>query len=362
MILNDEFILLFYSEDTKFLIKYESGSSFNCHKGGITFPENLNFGDCLVTNKGYKFYVLKPKLKDRAMRVKRSHTIVYPKEAPRIIYELGILPGMKVAEIGTGSGAMTLILAETIGEKGEVVTIDISKISHENAKDNIIKYGVSNPIERIKFILLADEEETPFDKRMNILKKRKELRLQNDLSGKIIGNPLNKAEKIDENNKSDMINKNLERNYGQFGNDNSNIVDNLQEHSNVGKASVDGIDYTMRVEKTESEQQEDFNRKLFEMAPYENEFDAVFVDIPQPWTVIPFVKKILKKGYRAGFLSPTVEQVAKSFDSLSLNNFINLECFEIMERKWKIKSGQCRPVDRMIAHTAFIYFASSLTN
>jgi tRNA (adenine57-N1/adenine58-N1)-methyltransferase len=362
MISNNEFILLFYSEDTKFLIKYESGGSFNCHKGGITFPENLNFGDCLITNKGYRFYVLKPKLKDRAMRVKRSHTIVYPKEAPRIIYELGILPGMKVAEIGTGSGAMTLILAETIGEKGEVVTIDISKISHENAKNNIIKYGVSNPIERIKFILLADDEETPFDKRMNILKKRKELYLQKDLSGNITGNQLNKVEMIDEDNKNDMINRGLEKNCEQIENDNNNIVDNLQEHSNMGKASVDEIYDSMLDEKKEIEQQEDFNRKLLEMAPYENEFDAVFVDIPQPWTVVPFVKKILKKGHRAGFLSPTVEQVAKSFDSLSLNNFINLECFEIMERKWKIKSGQCRPVDRMIAHTAFIYFASSLTN
>lgn len=262
MLNNGDLILLFHSEHTKFLIEYKANTQFNCHKGQIIFPENLSYGDKLITNKGYIFYILPPILKDRAMKVKRSHTIVYPKEAPRILYELGILPGSKVAEIGTGSGAFTMILSETVGDKGEVVTIDINEVSHQTAKKNILKLSNKNQLNNIIYILLDSADEF----------------------------------------------KNLE------------------------------------------------NSKI----PYENYFDAVFVDIPTPWEVVPMVKKLLKKGFRAGFLSPTIEQITKTYEVLEQNNFVNLDCFEILERKMKIKTGQSRPVDRMVAHTAYIYFASSV--
>ncbi|NMC67016.1 MAG: methyltransferase domain-containing protein [Spirochaetales bacterium] len=261
MIDSGEFILLFHSSQTKFLIEYKPNIEFNCHKGQVILPTNLEFGQKLISNKGYVFYILPPTLKDRAMKVKRSHTIVYPKEAPRIIYELGILPGKKVAEIGTGSGAFTMILAETVGKEGKVVSIDISELSHKTAKANISRLGSKGLLENIEFIL---------------------------------------CETVDD-------------------------LHNL-ENQNI---------------------------------PFTNYFDAVFVDIPTPWEVVPLVNKILKKGYRSGFLSPTVEQVAKTYEALEQNNFINLDCFEILERNMKIKTGQSRPVDRMIAHTAYIYFASS---
>ncbi len=261
MIQSGEFVILYHSSQTKFLIEFVPDTEFNCHKGQIKLTEGLNYGDKLISNKGYIFYILPSILKDRAMKVKRSHTIVYPKEAPRILYELGIVPGKKVAEIGTGSGAFTMILAEMLGKEGELVTMDISEISHSTAKKNIERLGGIDLLNRIKFILFENEEQLK------------------------------------------MIN----------------------------------------------------NEKI----PYDNYFDAVFVDIPTPWEVIPLVNKILKKGFRAGFLSPTVEQVAKAYEQLELNNFVNLNCFEILEREMKIKTGQSRPVDRMVAHTAYIYFASS---
>lgn len=261
MLKSGEFIILYHSRQTKFLVEFKPNLEFNCHKGQLILPEELEFGQKLISNKGYFFYVLPAMLKDKAMKVKRSHTIIYPKEAPRIIYELGILPGKKVAEIGTGSGAFTMILAEMVGENGKVVTIDISEISHQTAKKNIERLGSENLINNIEFILC-------------------------------------------------------------------NSVEQLHDLKNPA-------------------------------ITYQNYFDAVFVDIPTPWEVIPLVNKLLKKGHRAGFLSPTIEQVAKTFEVLEENNFINLDCFEILERNMKIKTGQSRPVDRMVAHTAYIYFASS---
>lgn len=261
MLKSGDLIIIYHSPQVKFLIEYKPNSEFNCHKGQLILSDGISFGDKIISNKGYIFYILPPILKDRAMKVKRSHTIVYPKEAPRIIYELGITCGKKVAEIGTGSGAFTMILAETVGEKGQVVTIDISELSHQTAKKNIAKLGSENLLQNIEFILC-------------------------------------------------------------------NSANELYDIENT-------------------------------TISYQNYFDAVFVDIPTPWEVIPLVNKILKRGYRAGFLSPTVEQITKTYEILEQYGFINLECFEILERNMKIKTGQSRPVDRMIGHTAYIYFASS---
>ncbi|MEM4633726.1 MAG: hypothetical protein QW275_01070, partial [Candidatus Anstonellaceae archaeon] len=40
--------------------------------------------------------------------------------------------------------------------------------------------------------------------------------------------------------------------------------------------------------------------------------DAVFIDIPEPWSVIRHTIKILKKGHPLGSLSPNIEQIQKT--------------------------------------------------
>ena len=68
--------------------------------------------------------------------VNRSTTIVYPKDLGMIITELGIISGSKIVEIGTGSGALTFTLANIVGEKGKIDTIDISQAKQDQGKKN----------------------------------------------------------------------------------------------------------------------------------------------------------------------------------------------------------------------------------
>ncbi|MFN3659640.1 MAG: hypothetical protein ACK4TN_00200 [Brevinematales bacterium] len=56
-----EWIYLYHDDQTYFL-PYEPGGSFSTHYGSIRFPENLEFGDTIETNKGVVFYVLRPSL------------------------------------------------------------------------------------------------------------------------------------------------------------------------------------------------------------------------------------------------------------------------------------------------------------
>lgn len=138
----NEFIYLYNSENANYFLKYIPGLNFTCHKGNFIFPDKLKWGDTITTNKGYKFFVLRPGIIEYSMKVKRKNTIIYPKEASRIIFELSISPGKQIVEIGTGSGAFTYILSTFVGKEGMIYTYEKDKDFLENAINNLKKYNL----------------------------------------------------------------------------------------------------------------------------------------------------------------------------------------------------------------------------
>jgi len=144
-----EWLYLYHDEQTYFL-PYEPGGSFSTHYGTIIFPEDLEFGDRLTTNKGVGFYVLRPSLADLMMKVKRRTTIIYPKEAGIILLELGIESGSRVIEIGSGSGSLTVLLSRIVGSQGRVYSFERRPEHQEIAIANVKKFG--RP-ENVEFLL-----------------------------------------------------------------------------------------------------------------------------------------------------------------------------------------------------------------
>src|SRR5260370_42369414 len=55
-----------------------------------------------------------------------------------------VAPGEKVLEVGCGTGAATVPLAEVVGDTGEVVGIDISEPMLAAARERISHSGLSN--------------------------------------------------------------------------------------------------------------------------------------------------------------------------------------------------------------------------
>ncbi|MCI5108404.1 MAG: class I SAM-dependent methyltransferase [Candidatus Pacebacteria bacterium] len=62
----------------------------------------------------------------------------------RIIDSLSIIPGMKIADIGSGSGEYSLPLAEATGSSGKVYAIDIQKDLLERLKKAADERGIMN--------------------------------------------------------------------------------------------------------------------------------------------------------------------------------------------------------------------------
>ncbi|HHQ44559.1 MAG TPA: tRNA (adenine-N1)-methyltransferase [Candidatus Altiarchaeales archaeon] len=88
----------------------------------------------------------------------------------------------------------------------------------------------------------------------------------------------------------------------------------------------------------------------------EKELDAIILDLPEPWDVIPHAQKALKVGGRIVSYSPSVNQVNKF--STALPEIFSQETFECIQRHWK--PDTMRPDTQMIGHTGFLTVARKL--
>lgn len=62
----------------------------------------------------------------------------------RLFREAGIVPGMRVLDVGSGVGDVALLLSEIVGSTGEVVGIDLDGSALEKARDRANLLGLSN--------------------------------------------------------------------------------------------------------------------------------------------------------------------------------------------------------------------------
>jgi tRNA (adenine57-N1/adenine58-N1)-methyltransferase len=90
------------------------------------------------------------------------------------------------------------------------------------------------------------------------------------------------------------------------------------------------------------------------------EVDAIFVDIPTPWVLVPHVWKALRPGGHVGFLSPNIEQVQTTIKRLEENGFVRIRTIEVWTRGIRVKEFLTRPFDRMVGHTGYLFFAQKV--
>ena len=61
-----------------------------------------------------------------------------------LVSHLGLKPGMVVADVGAGSGVITLMMAHEVGEKGKVLAIDIQQEMLDLLGDKIKNHDIKN--------------------------------------------------------------------------------------------------------------------------------------------------------------------------------------------------------------------------
>lgn len=75
----------------------------------------------------------------------------------KVIETLNLTPGMVVIDIGAGSGYFTRRLAESVGDKGRVIAIDVEQKMLNYNRRQLEKLGLAN---RVRFILAESEGPT----------------------------------------------------------------------------------------------------------------------------------------------------------------------------------------------------------
>jgi len=77
----------------------------------------------------------------------RTTQILYPKDIGFILVTMGVGPGQKVLEAGTGSGSMTTALAYTVGDEGRVVSYEVKQDVQNLAQKNLTRYGLASRVD-----------------------------------------------------------------------------------------------------------------------------------------------------------------------------------------------------------------------
>ncbi len=244
-----DLVLVWFDDERTYMIDVTPGKRVAIHCGKpLSVDEWIGqpFGKKIICEHGF-CYLLKPTMEDLMMKASRESGIIYPKDAALLMMKAGIRSGSKVMEIGTGSGSLTMALAQMVAPSGHVFSYDRREDLPKNAYKNIQRAGLSS------FVTFCQRQA---------------------------------------------------------------------------------------------------------MEPFtEKDFDAVTLDIPQPWEEVAVVKQVLKPGGRLVSLNPTFNQIEKMAEALREQGFILVEARELLEREILARGGKTRPVQRMIGHTEFMLFA-----
>jgi tRNA (adenine57-N1/adenine58-N1)-methyltransferase len=93
----------------------------------------------------------------------------------------------------------------------------------------------------------------------------------------------------------------------------------------------------------------------------ETDVDAFFLDVPNPWDYTGQVRRALKGGGFFGSILPTTNQVSTLLSAMQRDDYEFVEVCELLLRYYKTVPERLRPVDRMVAHTAFLIFGRPVT-
>lgn len=250
MVNEGDLVIVYFDEESEFMLEAKKGVNFSTHEGTIRLADLVGqeYGAALKTHLGKFFYLLKPSTSDLMMKVKRLTTIVYPKDAGFMLLKTAIGPGSEVVEIGTGSGAMTILLANTVRPKGTVHTYERRVEFVENSRRNVRRCGLGDVVQFYQ----AD-------------------------------------------------------------------------------AALEGVK--------------------------QHNVDAVFIDIPEPWSVIAAAREALAGGHHLVSLSPNIEQIRRTKETLDVLSFKRTEVCEIAVREMLVRRTGTRPRERSITHTAYLLFS-----
>jgi len=146
---NGDLVQLVGLRHKSFIFTLEKGKELHTHRGVVKHDDLIGklWGTQIFSHNGSPFFLLQPSLPDILKNTKRATQIMYPKEIGYILLHMGIVPGTKVIEAGTGSGSFTTALAYYTGEQGKVISYEIKAETQQIARKSIDKLGLSDRVD-----------------------------------------------------------------------------------------------------------------------------------------------------------------------------------------------------------------------
>jgi len=84
-------------------------------------------------------------------------------------------------------------------------------------------------------------------------------------------------------------------------------------------------------------------------------FDAVLLDLPEPWLLVEAIRPRLAPGGRIGIYCPVTSQIEASWSAAEMAGLDVVWCGELIQRPWaRAHRGGMRPANGPFGHTAFI--------
>ncbi|MCI4363081.1 MAG: tRNA (adenine-N1)-methyltransferase [Thermoplasmata archaeon] len=241
-----ETVLLWHSETDSVLLPLRSGPHSVPGRGVVDLAAVIGKPPGEVYRwAGANFRVLRPSLGDRLAALRRKAQIVTPKDAAQMLFLAGVLPGARIAEAGSGSGWLTVVLACSVGAAGRVRSYDRRPEFLDFARANVVAAGYG---ERVEF-----------------------------------------------------------------------------EERDVAASGFD-----------------------------QSDFDAILLDLPEPWEVVGKCRDALRLGGGLATYTPTYNQLERTVRALRESGFHHIVSEELLLRTLEVGEGGTRPAFEMLGHTGFL--------
>ena len=145
----NDLVLLIGQDRKEFVVRLRPGGQLQTHRGCINHDDLLGqpLGREVQSHLGYPFVVLAPSTFDLLRQLKRTTQIMYPKDIGYALLKLNIMPGSRVIEAGTGSGALALALARAVRPDGRVYSYEIRPDILHLAQKNLEGLGLVDWVE-----------------------------------------------------------------------------------------------------------------------------------------------------------------------------------------------------------------------
>lgn len=142
-------ILLYLDSRRTYLVRAVKDKKFHTHRGFLDMNEVLEkqFGDIIRSSTGERFFLLRPEVRDYALKSSRRTQVMYQKDIAQILLLSGVCSGSRVVEAGTGSGSLTMFLANQVKPSGKVYSCDLRSEMLETARGNLSRAGLLRYVE-----------------------------------------------------------------------------------------------------------------------------------------------------------------------------------------------------------------------